>query len=59
MAYIISPILLDSDGLGTNVVKNKDKIECVKSAFHLIDLLTEIEMDSDLINEKDTREIKE
>lgn len=54
MAYIMSPILLDSDGLGQSNNKNKDKVECVKSAFDLIDKLTEIENDGDLINEKDT-----
>lgn len=54
MAYIMSPILLDSDGLGQSNNKDKDKVECVKSAFDLIDKLTEIENDGDLINEKDT-----
>lgn len=55
----MSPILLDSDGLGEINNKNKDKVECVKSAFDLIDELTEIEKDGDLINAKDTQEIKE
>ena len=50
----MSPILLDSDGLGQSGNKNKDKVDCVKSAFDLIDKLTEIENDEDQINEKDT-----
>jgi len=54
MTYVMSPILLDSDGLGEDNNKNKDKVECVKSAFDLIDKLTDIENDADLINEKDT-----
>jgi hypothetical protein len=55
----LSPILLDSDGLGEIGNKNKDKVDCVKSAFEIIDKLTEIENDEDLINEKDSKEIKE
>ena len=55
----MSPILLDSDGLGEIGNKNKDKVDCVKSAFEIIDKLTEIENDEDLINEKDSKEIKE
>ena len=50
----MSPILLDSDGLAQDGNKNKDKLDCVKSAFDLIDKLTEIENDEDQINEKDT-----
>ena len=48
----MSPILLDSDGLGEIGNKNKDKVDCVKSAFEIIDKLTEIE------NEDGTRRNK-